>query len=200
VNTDLVINDSTEAGSLQSSVREELNMLKTVRDINESSLQMSRLSRLPKLNAFVDLGSQASNWAYNHDSRYHLVGVQFALPVFTGFRSHIAARQSKLEIQKTEQNITNTEKQLELAATIARNDEHSATENLNAASEQLKSAQSYFNLVDKGYREGINSLIEFLDARNQLTSSQLQYSIRQFELLVAKARVERETASYTFQN
>jgi outer membrane protein len=199
VNTNIVITDGSADNVTQTVIREELSMLKTVREINQLSVQMSQLGRLPKVNAFVDFGSQASNWNYNHDSRYHLVGVQFALPIFGGFRSHIASKQSKLDIQKTEQNLANTQQQLELATTIARNDHQSAIENLNAAEEQLKSAQSYFNLVDKGYREGVNSLIEFLDARNQLTSSQLQQSIRQFELLTAEARVERETASYTFQ-
>jgi outer membrane protein TolC len=64
----------------------------------------------------------------------------------------------------------------------------------------LKSAQSYFNLVEKGYKEGVNTLIEFLDARNQLTSSQLQLNLRKLEVLVAEAQLERETASYSFTN
>ena len=180
--------------------REEIQMLRVQQGINESSLRMTRLSRLPKVNAFLDLGTQASSWKYNEDSRYYLVGVQFSLPLFQGFRNNINIRQNKLEIQKTEQQFNNTNRQLELAATHASNQLQTTIQNYQAAQEQLKSAQSYFHLIEKGYQEGVNSLIEFLDARNQFTNSQLQLNLRQLEVLTAQARVERETASYSFQN
>src|SRR5688572_4706932 len=180
--------------------REEIQMLRVQQGINESSLRLTRLSRLPKVNAFFDLGTQASSWKYNEDSRYYLVGVQLSVPIFQGFRNSITVRQNKLEIQKTEQQFINTNRQLELAATHASNQLQTTIQNYQAAQEQLKSAQSYFHLIEKGYKEGVNSLIEFLDARNQFTNSQLQLNLRQLEVLTAQARVERETASYSFQN
>ncbi len=178
--------------------REEVQMIKTVQQINQASLQMSKLNRLPKVNAFLDLGTQGSDWKYNNDSRYYLVGVQLSLPLFQGFRNATAIRQNKLEIQKTQQNLMHTTRQLELATTVAKNDLQTTIQNYQAAQEQLKSAQSYFNLIEKGYKEGVNTLIEFLDARNQFTSSQIQLNVRQLEILTAAARVERETASYSF--
>ena len=178
--------------------REEVQMIKTVQQINQSSLQMSKLNRLPKVNAFLDLGTQGSDWKYNNDTRYYLVGVQLSLPLFQGFRNATAIQQNKLEIQKTQQNLMHTTRQLELATTVAKNDLQTTIQNYQAAQEQLKSAQSYYNLIEKGYKEGVNSLIEFLDARNQLTSSQIQLNLRQLEILTAAARVERETASYSF--
>jgi outer membrane protein len=191
---------NNESVTASTGKREELQMLHTLKEINSTSLRMSKFNRLPKLNGFFDLGSQASDWKVNNNSRYYLVGVQFSLPLFNGFRNNIAIRQANLEIDKTQHIIDNTEKQLELAATLARNDYETTLQNYYAAQEQLKSAQSYFNLIDKGYREGVNSLIEFLDARNQLTASQLQQNLKQFEMLTASARVERETASYSFEN
>lgn len=176
--------------------REELQLLQTAREINLSTLRMNKLNRMPKVNAFLDLGSQESDWKFNSDSRYYLVGVQLALPLFQGFRNNMTIRHTRLEVQKTEFNLQNTTRQVQLAASVARNDLHTTSQNYQAAQEQLKSAQSYFNLIDKGYQQGVNSLIEFLDARNQLTSSQLQLNLRLFEMLTAEARLERETASY----
>lgn len=176
--------------------REELQLLQTAREINLSTLRMNKLNRMPKVNAFLDLGSQESDWKFNSDSRYYLVGVQLALPLFQGFRNNMTIRHTRLEVQKTEFNLQNTTRQVRLAASVARNDLHTTSQNYQAAQEQLKSAQSYFNLIDKGYQQGVNSLIEFLDARNQLTSSQLQLNLRLFEMLTAEAKLERETASY----
>jgi outer membrane protein TolC len=121
------------------------------------------------------------------------------LPLFQGFRNATTIRQSKLEIQKTEYNLLNTTRQLQLSESVAKNDLQTTVQNYLASREQLKSAQSYFNLIEKGYQQGVNTLIEFLDARNQLTSSQLQQSLRLFEMLTAEAKLERETASYTLQ-
>jgi outer membrane protein len=177
--------------------REEVQMLQTVREINESSLRMSKLNRLPKINAFLDLGTQAEGWRYNNDSRYYLVGVQLSLPIFQGFRNDRTIRQNRLELRKSEYDLVHTQRQLELAASVARNELATTIENYHAAEDQVKSAQSYFQLIDRGYKEGINSLIEFLDARNELTSSHLQLNLRKLEVLTASASLERETASYT---
>ena len=180
--------------------REELQMLRTAKEINQTTLRLTKLSRVPKVNAFFDLGSQAANWRVNDNSQYYLVGVQLSMPLFQGFRTNHTIRQNSLEIEKTQLVLSNTTQQLNLAAMVAKNDLQTATQNYFASREQLKSAQSYFNLVEKGYQQGVNSLIEFLDGRNQFTLSQLQQNVRLYEMLIASAKLERETASYTLEN
>ncbi|SHH26716.1 Outer membrane protein TolC [Chryseolinea serpens] len=198
VSYDLAGATALDSASTDITSREELKMIKTSRDINAASIRLNRLTRVPKVNAFLDLGSQAADWKFNDKSKYYLVGVQLSLPLFQGFRNNISIRQNTLEMRKTELNLTRTTEQLQLAADVAKNDWQTTVQNYAASREQLKSAQSYFNLVEKGYQQGINTLIEFLDARNQLTSSLLQQNLRLFEMLTAEARLERETASYTF--
>jgi outer membrane protein len=190
----------TDSSTNNVTQREELAILRTAAEISQASVKLNQLSRLPKVNAFLDLGTQASNWEYNSKSQYYLFGVQLSLPVFQGFRNSINIKQSKLEVQRSTIALENTSQQLKLAAAIADNNLKNAKENYRAANEQLTSAQSYFNLIDKGYLQGVNTLIEFLDARNQLTTSQLQYNVRGFEMLIAQAKLQRETASYTFNN
>jgi outer membrane protein len=203
INTNyMVVEETIQVDTASATVngREELHLLQTAREINHTTLRMNKLNRLPKVNAFLDLGSQAYNWKYNDQSRYYLMGVQFSLPVFQGFRNNIAIRQSNLEMEKTTLQLTNTTHQLQLAAEVAKNDLQTTAQNYIASREQLKTAQSYFNLIEKGYQQGVNTLIEYLDARNQFTSSQLQQSLRLFEMLNASAKLERETASYSFEN
>ncbi|RAV98473.1 TolC family protein [Pseudochryseolinea flava] len=181
------------------STREEISMIKAVQEINHASLQLNKLSRLPKVSAFVDLGSQASDWEFNNDSRYYLFGVQLSVPIFNGFRNQYSIRNSRYEIQKTEYQLNYTSQELDLSRRVAQNDFQVMLENFSASEVQLKASQSYFNLIEKGYREGINSLIEYLDARNQLTESALQTNLRQLDVLTASARLERENASYQFK-
>ena len=56
----------------------------------------------------------------------------------------------------------------------------------NCASIVLKS--------NNGFNEGANSLLDFLDARNQLTTSALQLNIKQYYALLQLAEYERQTA------
>lgn len=176
--------------------REELQMVKITRDINQSTLKMNQLNRLPKINAFLDLGTQSEGWRYNDGTRYYLAGVQLSIPIFQGRRNALAIRQNKLEIEKSDFGLVNTARELEMATAVANNKLKTTVANYAAATNQLEAAESYFRLIEKGYREGVNSLIEFLDARNQLTTSELQLNVRQLEVLTAQAQVERETASY----
>lgn len=202
IDTNYSVPDATmqDTTSLSVDGREELQMLRTATAINQSALKLNKLTRVPKLSAFLDLGSQASDWKVNENSKYYLVGVQFSMPLFQGFRNNVTIRQSNLEVQKSKLSLTNTTEQLNLSMQVAKNDLHTTTQNYFASREQLKSAQSYFNLIEKGYQQGVNSLIEFLDARNQLTSSQLQQNLKLFEMLTASAKLERETALFTLEN
>jgi outer membrane protein len=179
-----------------SALREELSMLRSSIEIQESALDLNKLSRLPKINAFLDIGTQATNWQFNHDSRYYLAGIQLSVPIFQGFRNNAQIRRSKLDVQRSSLDLEQFTAQFQVAADIARENLSTTQRNYGAASEQLKSARSYFNLIDKGYQQGVNSLIEYIDARNQLTSSELQLNIRQYEMLTAAAQLERETSSF----
>jgi outer membrane protein TolC len=51
--------------------------------------------------------------------------------------------------------------------------------------------------VERGYREGVNSLIEFIDARNQLTSASLQKNLSTYKLLKANAQLKRQLHTVT---
>lgn len=180
-------------------MREELQALRSLQTVNEATLRMSRQVFIPKINGFIDLGSQASDWKVDNRSTYYLVGVQLSVPIFQGNRNAMTIRNSSLELRKTELELNNTSQRLALSAQVAEGDLATARANYAAAVEQSRSAQSYFNLVEKGYQQGVNTLIEFLDARNQLTASALQQNLKHYEVLAAVARVERESASYALE-
>jgi outer membrane protein TolC len=118
------------------------------------------------------------------------------MPLFTGQRNRNRIRQSELEKKEAELNLQQTSLQLQLTARQSQNNLLSAREQLGASEKQLESAASYQRLIERGYREGVNSFIETVDARNQLTQAQLQHTINQYKLLIAAAELERQTASY----
>ncbi|MBL7762435.1 MAG: TolC family protein [Chitinophagaceae bacterium] len=176
--------------------REELKMLQGLVSLNETALKMNKAVYYPKLNGFLDLGSQAQNWKFNSQSRYYMVGLQLDVPIFAGFRNRNKIKQSGLDVKNAELNLEQVKQQLQLAGNTAYNNLVSAYRSFQSSQKQLEAAQTYQRLIERGYREGSNTFIETVDARNQLTQAQLLVSINQYKVLAAAAGVERETASF----
>lgn len=176
--------------------REELMQIQTLKGLNENLLSMNKLFWSPKISGFVDLGAQAENLNYNSNANYYLMGLQLEMPLFAGFINRHKISQSRLEVKNTELTSVQVNQQLLMATQISKNALISAWQNYQSAQKQLEAAQSYQRLIDKGYKEGINTFIEAVDARNQLTSAQLLVTLNQYRVLIAEANLERETAGY----
>lgn len=173
--------------------RSELKALGTAGEIRNLQLDLNQRYFLPKINLFADLGSQAFNWQFDDKSRYLLAGVQLSMPVFEGFRNRIRIKDTRLEIENLQKQKEVTGLQFTVAANIAKNNLNTANGNFSSAEKQLQSARAYFHLIEKGYSEGINTLIEYLDARNQLTSSEIQLKLTRYHVLEAYSALMRET-------
>lgn len=180
--------------------REEIRQVQEAISLNETVLKMNKLYSSPKLSGFVDLGSQYPNWKFNDQSRYYLFGVQLDVPLFAGFTNRHRLSQSALDIKSAELNYSVVTRQVNMGTQIAQNGLITALQNFQSAQKQLEAAQSYQRLIDKGYKEGVNTFIETVDARAQLTSAQLQLTISQYEVMIAQTNYERETASFPLSN
>ncbi len=143
---------------------------------------------------------QAENWSFDSKARYYLAGIQIDVPIFNGGKNNFKIKQSMLDFKNAQLNRENNTQQLSLANEVAKSNLSSAWQAYQASIQQVKSSQSYFNLVEKGYMEGINLQIEFLDARNQLTSSELMLIINKYKVMTEIANVEREIGSYDLSN
>ena len=201
ITTEITLDQQAFLSSLEAinvSSREELKSLDISRDINADVLKMNQSFRTPRLNAFLDLASQGYDFKVNDKSLFYLAGLQLQMPIFSGKRNLYKIEQTKLDDLSIQLRKNNYEKQLELAASVSKNNAASTYSNYQAAIKQHESSRRYFKLIDKGYKVGVNSFIEFLDARNQLTNSELQVNVSKFKTLAALADYERQTASYSF--
>lgn len=190
--------DAAQRAALSEEVglREELKLMESAVNIRAHAVKMKEWTFAPKVNAFVDLGSQALQWKVDDRSRYYLLGVSVDVPIFNGGRNTRAIQLAKLDMDaaRNQQQLVNL--QLGLGKSIARENLRSALEQKASAETQLSSAQTYFRLIDNGYRQGVNTFIEFLDARSQLTAATLLLNVRTIEVLSAHAALERETATF----
>jgi outer membrane protein TolC len=176
--------------------REELKSLQLTRDIQSTLYRLNRSYQVPRVNAFLDLAAQDFDFRVRSNSFFYLGGLQLTMPIFSGNRNLYKIRNSELDIRQVELQAVQTRRQLELAAFSARSNARNLHGNYLASLRQEEAAIKYHKLIDRGYREGVNSFIEMLDARDELTQSQLQSALNKFRFLAALADYERQTSAF----
>lgn len=181
------------------SKREELNTFRIATAITGNVLKLNRSFAKPRLNAFLDFAAQNFDFKVTRQSFFYLGGLQLQIPIYAGKRNHYKIEQTQFDLQRIGLQAAQTTQQLQLAVFNARNNARNAYNTYIAALKQEQAAAQYFRLMDRGYKEGVTSYIEFLDARNQFTGAQLQANINKYRLFAGLAEFERHTASYNIQ-
>jgi outer membrane protein len=174
------------------SQRAELMQLATALDIQHNVLKMQKSFAVPRLNSFLDLGMQGFDFAVDGQSRYYMLGLNLSVPIFHAGRNRNAIQQAQLELNSVKNRQNHLNQQLSMGVEVAKNQIQAAKAAKLSAESNFRSAAAYLRLVDRGYKEGTYSLIEFIDARNQYTSSELRVNLADYTLLAAKAQLERE--------
>jgi outer membrane protein len=192
VSFDQKIVDQYLLNEVSTNNRTELKALDQSVSICQNVLKMNKAYWVPKLNGFVDLGSQATDWKFNGQSKYYFFGFQLDFPVFSARKNRIRVKQSELALKNQLLNNTYTRNQIQLSANMARNGLMESYKNYAASIKQLDATSAYNKLIERGYKEGINTFIETIDARNQLITASLQLVINKYQLLAALAIYERE--------
>ena len=192
-NTDLSLIQSEISEEASVTRRSELKVLSDAEAAYDNARKLSSAYYIPKIAAYADYGSQASDWLYNSETRYYFAGVHFELPLFSGGQNTFKRKRAENALKNQQLFTESTTKQLTLAARAAKNNLISALEVYQSSLKTEESARSYDRLIQKGYAEGINSFIESIDARNQLTIASIQRVISENNLRIAQANYERET-------
>ncbi len=177
--------------------REELKALNQVVSINKTVRKMNGQFAVPRLGAFLDLGTQSEGFKFNSNTRYYMLGLQLEIPIFSGNRNSNRIKESNLDLKNAELNANLVAQQLSLSAKTAQNNLRSAYQTYQSSQKQFEAASTYLRLIERGYLAGANSFVETIDARNQYTSAQILVNINLYKVLMAMANIERETASYT---
>jgi outer membrane protein len=202
-----VITDSAIIGQVNTAVnvslelpqqREELFKLKSAQKATATNIKLNRSYLIPKLNAFYNVGFQGFGFRFNGDQFYQIGGLQLRWDLFRANDNKYKIRQSQLDLDALMNQYKDTEQQLTLQVRTAFNDYRSAVQTLEALQDEVQSTQETYRFTEKRFREGQALQIELIDARSQLTSARLNYSLAQLAVLNRTAELERVTASYTF--
>ncbi|MBK8884571.1 MAG: TolC family protein [Bacteroidales bacterium] len=117
--------------------RTELKALDQSAAIRENVLKMNQAFWVPKLNGFLDLGSQACDWKFNRKSNYYFFGIQLNFPIYSAGTNRIRIKQSELDLKNQVINNIYSQNQIQLSADMAKNSLMASFNNYGASNKQL---------------------------------------------------------------
>jgi len=178
--------------------REEILQLNSSVNATRQFLNLKQAYWIPSIVNVTDLGYQGYKYKFNADQRYFINFIELRWNIFNGFQNKRRISQARIDLNSMGIKLTETEKQIELQQQLAENNMESAIKSEKANQSSLVSSTEYYKIVSRQYAEGQKSLLDLLDARNQLTSSNISYSVSHFETLIRNAELERALAGYEF--
>lgn len=180
--------------------REEMQKLLLASDITQLNKGLAKSFMLPKVNAFLDLGSQGFDWKMNDKTRYYMLGVSLQWTFSLGGQHIHKINAAKADIGATQAQTNHVREQLELQLRQAINNHLDALNNYDSEKSQMDVAEKYYRDMVKLYKEGQALYIELLDAQTQYINTSVLLNIARYNVCIKQAEVERANASFNLNN
>ncbi len=171
--------------------RKELRQLAAAREVQTEVTGLARSWAVPKVNLFLDLGSQGFNFAVGDGASYLMGGISLDVPLYAGGTNREKIRQAELELEAIDEQTQQVERQLALQLAVAENNLRAAYAAVASADAQSEGAERYQLDTWKRYREQQVLYLELLDAQTAATQAKLQTSIARFQVWTRIAEWER---------
>ena len=175
----------------------EMRAMQSMETIQETVRKSGKNYWVPKLSNYADLGSQGFDWSFDSQSKYLMWGLNFSMPLFQGGRNQNQIQRNVLGLESVQRQKELVNQKLNLGLQTQRNEVKTLLAALQSSEKKLVSASAYLKLVDRGFKDGSQSLLEFIDARNQYTQAALQKNISAYKLQMALAQLERQLSTET---
>jgi len=174
--------------------REEIRRLGNYENISGMQLKLNQSGKLPSLFVVADYGFQGEEYKFNSGNDYLQASAVLSWTLFEGFRNKARISQSQLQKEIAEKKLEEAKKLIELEVNAALEEISASEKGIISAESRLKNAGESFRIIERKYGEGQASLIEFMDARANLTRSEENLIISKFRYLSAFAEFEKVAA------
>lgn len=172
--------------------REELQQIQTGKKIQELALQLEEKQHAPTLGVQLDLGSQAfaAEWG-----GYALGGLQLEIPIWDNKKSQLKQKEWKAQLDATQANYEWTKNAFTMQMEAEIENLRSDIALYNSFTDLLASNQRFYDETVRRYKEGLSNYIELLDARTEVTSTQLEQNLAKYQSWLRHVNIERMAAN-----
>ena len=171
-----------------------------IADNNKTSkellLKLEQSKALPNLSAFVNAAYSGNNDSFNflkNNQQWFgssLVGVTMNIPIFSSGGRTAASQRARINLEKAQDNLTETEQKLKLEISAAKSDYQFAIEEYENKKQNLNLAERIEQKNETKFFEGITSSFDLRQAQTQLYTAQQDYLKAMLDVINKKAGLE----------
>jgi outer membrane protein len=171
--------------------RPEIRQLNYLKRLQELDLKRNRMGYYPTVAA-------AANYTINGMGQHFFtspstvwlnssyIGLNISVPIFDGFQRKYKILESKLSVQKAENNITNVRQAIDLEQVVTRGSLETALYNLDNQEKNMQLAEKVYNGTKLKFQEGLGSSFEVLQADADMQQAQANYFTALYNAIIAK--------------
>ncbi len=165
-------------------------------ETQELLLKLEKSAYLPSLNAFISGGyngfSDAFTFGTNNQEWFGQAqfGVGLTVPIFSSGMRNAATQRAKINVEKAQEELTQTEQELLFQIANAKSDYQFSIEEYTNKKENLDLAERIESKNETKFFEGIASSFDLRQAQTQLYTAQQEYLQAMFNVIAKKAELE----------
>ena len=199
--TDKITVDKIKEGLLNEGAylytdRLDYQYLSLVRKLNEFNIKRYKLTKLPtaNLNAAYSKIAQRNQVTFLGKGDWvssSYVGLSVNIPIFAGFAKDASIQKAKLELQQTENQVTNLKISIDNEVAQATNNFRTAITTLDFQQQNIELAEKVYNQSKKKYEIGTGSNTEITNAQTDLRIAQINYINALYNAIIAKVDYQK---------
>ncbi len=171
--------------------RVEYQLLASQKKLENYNLKNIRAGYLPTLSAFGKLGTVRMDQNIgevfsNKWYAYNMWGFTLNVPIFDSFGKHYKAQQSKMSLQKIDNNIANLENAVDFQVQQAELNLKNSIKSMEIQKKNVELAQEVSRVSKIKYQQGVGSNLEVVTAESAYKEAQTNYYNALYDLMVAQ--------------
>ena len=177
------------------SQRAELQQLDKAAQAAQHQVSIAKAASIPTLSLGVDTGIQGDDYGFDSQHRYTSASLVLTWKFFAGGGLHAQVDAANAQARRLTAQRDSAQQQVALQVQQAVDRYRTSVASLGVASARADAARAVFRIASKKRDEGVINQTEFLDARNSLTTAELNLNLTRFAVLSETAEMEYTTAN-----
>lgn len=194
--TDKLSDEDIKAGILEGSLykyddRKEFQYAQIGRELNEFNIKRYKLSQIPTLTLTGQYvkNAQRNKWNFFGKGDWFTissVNLNMTVPIFNGFYTRTKIQQSRIDLQKTQNQLEALKISIDQEVAAAKNNFRSAISNMDYQKKNMELAEQVYLQTKKKYEVGTGSQTEINAAQVELKTAQTSYVTALYDAVIAR--------------
>ena len=194
--TDTVTEQQLKQGLLNEGVydynyRNDYQLYKSLNLLNEYNVKRYKLSYYPTLSLLGNFARAGSGNQFNvfgkgqwFNSSYF--GLNLSVPIFNGFQKNANVQEAKLQLEQSQNRLSNLKDSIDNSVLQAINNYHTAISTLDYQKKNVQLAEQVYNQSQKKYEAGLGTTLDITNAQADLSIAQSNYINSMYDAVIAQ--------------